>query len=125
MPTRICNITPLPREISRETAVSMLHDHSAMIELNPLVLRHDMCDPPPNASPDEAEHATWYTITDKINYLPGGLYSSEISYKAGFYNLPVGLQTHVFAPAGVDIKSKWSTSTQSIVGCRDVLLTCR
>ncbi|CZT22277.1 uncharacterized protein RCC_08146 [Ramularia collo-cygni] len=108
MPTRMCNITPLPREISRETAVSMLHDHSAMIELNPLVLRHEICDSPPSATPDEAEHMTWYTITDKINYLPGGLYSSEVSYKAGFYDLPVGLQTHVFAPAGVDIKSKWS-----------------
>lgn len=88
----------------------MLHDHSAMIELNPLVLRHDTCDPPPNATPDEAEHATWYSITDKINYLPGGLFSSEISYKASFYDLPMGLQTHVLAPAGVDIKSKWSMS---------------
>lgn len=33
---------------------------------------------------------------------------SEVSYKAGFYNTPTGIQTHVFAPAGVDLRGKWS-----------------
>lgn len=102
------HITPLPPSISRQTALAQLHDHSSMISLNPLVLRHTPCDPPPAASPDEAAHATWYEITDKIAYLPFDLYTSELSYKACFYDLPNGLQTHVFAPAGVDIRAKWS-----------------
>ncbi|KAF7197866.1 hypothetical protein HII31_00955 [Pseudocercospora fuligena] len=104
----ITNITPLPSSISRETAVAQLHDHRAMIELNPLVLRHEPTDPPPNATPDEAQLGTWYLITDEIHYLPGGAVKGEVSYKACFYDLPLGIQTHVFAPAGVDIKSKWS-----------------
>ncbi|KXT13332.1 hypothetical protein AC579_6032 [Pseudocercospora musae] len=104
----ITNITPLPSSISRDTAVAQLHDHRAMIELNPLVLRHEPTDPPPNATPDEAQLGTWYLITDEIHYLPGGVVKGEVSYKACFYDLPLGIQTHVFAPAGVDIKSKWS-----------------
>ncbi|KAF2169990.1 hypothetical protein M409DRAFT_19605 [Zasmidium cellare ATCC 36951] len=104
----ITNITPLPASISRDAAVAHLHDHHAMIQLNPLVLRHEITDPPPNAAPDEARDAIWYEITDRINYLPGGAVKGEVVYKACFYNLPRGLQTHVFAPGGVDIKSKWS-----------------
>jgi hypothetical protein len=48
----------------------------------------------------------WYELTDKIRYFPG--ISSNISYKACFHNLPAGLQTHVYAPTGLDIQGKWS-----------------
>ncbi|SMR43814.1 unnamed protein product [Zymoseptoria tritici ST99CH_1A5] len=108
MPSRslITNITPLPAGVSREAALAQLHDHDGMIKLNPLVIRHEVTTPPPNASQDEAENATWYEIADSISYL--GLFKGEVVYKACFYNLPRGIQTHVFAPAGVDIRSKWS-----------------
>lgn len=98
-------ITPLPPTVSRETAVSMLHSHSEMIELNPLVIRHEKCKPPANAPPDEF-HCTWYELTDRITYLPG--IKGQVSYKACFHDLPRGLQTHVYAPAGLEIKEKWS-----------------
>jgi hypothetical protein len=108
MVANFIHITPVPSGISRDAAISQLHDHRAMIELNPLVIRHELTHPPPTATPDEAELGTWYTITDLIHYLPAGLWKGETSYKACFYNLPVGIQTHVLAPAGVDIRSKWS-----------------
>ncbi|KAM3425373.1 hypothetical protein BST61_g7319 [Cercospora zeina] len=106
--SHIVHITPVPAGISREAAVARLHDHVAMMQLNPLIIRHELCEAPPVATKDEAELATWYSITDVINYLPGGIAKGEVSYKACFYNLSDGIQTHVFAPAGVDIKSRWS-----------------
>lgn len=45
---------------------------------------------------------------DKVNYLPGGLASSSVSYHACFNDLPDGLQTHVYAPLGLDIRAKWT-----------------
>lgn len=98
-------ITPLPGTITRETAIATLHNHSEMIELNPLVIKHETCRPPPNAPPDEF-HCTWYELTDKIQYMPG--VKSNISYKACFHDLPRGIQTHVYAPAGLEIKEKWT-----------------
>jgi len=98
-------VTPLPPTVSRETAVEMLHSHSEMIELNPLVINHTKTKPPPNAPPDEF-HCTWYELTDRITYLPG--IKGQVSYKACFHDLPRGLQTHVYAPAGLEIKEKWS-----------------
>jgi hypothetical protein len=98
-------ITPLPYYITRETVVESLHSHGEMIGLNPLVTKYARCDPPPNAAADEF-HCVWYELTDKVSYLPG--VSGSVSYKACFYDLPVGLQTHVYAPTGLDIKEKWS-----------------
>ena len=75
--------------------------------MNPLVIRHGKTSPPSNASSDEALNMTWYELTDEIQYIPGTAVKGEVSYKAGFYDLPQGLQTHVFAPGGVDIRGKW------------------
>ncbi|KAL2009419.1 hypothetical protein VTN00DRAFT_5226 [Thermoascus crustaceus] len=100
-------VTPLPHYITRETVVETLHNHSEMIELNPLVIHHARCKPPPVAPPDEF-HCIWYELTDKISYLPGGVLTGNVNYKACFYDLPRGLQTHVYASAGLDIRDKWS-----------------
>lgn len=101
------HITAIPPEISREAAVAFLHNHKEMIEMNPLVIHHGRSSAPPNASRDEAENMTWYELTDEIQYIPGTGVKGEVTYRAGFYDLPRGLQTHVFAPGGVDIHGKW------------------
>lgn len=101
------HITPLPASVTREAAVAYLHNHHQMIELNPLVLRHERTLPHPNAPQDEAESMVWYEITDMIQYIPGTPIKSEVSYKAGFYDMPNGLQTHTFAPGGVELRGKW------------------
>lgn len=43
-----------------------------------------------------------------MSYLPGGLATGSVSYHACFHDLPDALQTHVYAPLGLDIRAKWS-----------------
>jgi hypothetical protein len=43
-----------------------------------------------------------------VKYLPGNLANGSVSYHAVFHDLPDGLQTHVYAPLGLDIRAKWS-----------------
>jgi hypothetical protein len=105
--TTFTSITPLPKTTTRSAAVSWLHNHVQMIRLNPLVIRLQETTPSPNASADEF-NCVWYEITDEINYLPGGLYKGEVTYKACFNDLPNGIQTHTFAPAGLDLRGKWT-----------------
>ncbi|KAF2711017.1 hypothetical protein K504DRAFT_454033 [Pleomassaria siparia CBS 279.74] len=100
-------VTPLPQGITRQSVMETFHNHIEMIELNPLVVERFACKPPSYAPSDEF-YQTWYTIKDKVNYLPGGLYSGSVSYHAVFHDLPDGLQTHVYAPLGLDIQAKWS-----------------
>jgi hypothetical protein len=75
-----------------------------MIDLNPLVIERSPCKPPANATPEEM-HAAWYSITDSITYLPG--LSGKVTFCGCFHDLPDGLQTHIFAPMGVEIRSRW------------------
>ncbi|KAL2426486.1 hypothetical protein ABEF95_008163 [Exophiala dermatitidis] len=102
------NITPIPSHIPRQLAIDMLHSHGEIIELNPLVLGYKPVRAPQNASADEY-FSTWYEITERIQYVPGmgKMGSGKISFKGVFHDMPWGLQTHVYAPLGVDIRNKW------------------
>ncbi|KAH7360898.1 hypothetical protein BKA65DRAFT_422348 [Rhexocercosporidium sp. MPI-PUGE-AT-0058] len=103
--TVFTTITPLPAGVSRETVLETLHDHLEMIDLNPAHTDRHRINPPPEATPEEY-HCTWYQITDMISYLPG--YKGKVSFKACFHDLANGLQNHVYAPMGLDIKEKWT-----------------
>ena len=110
MPKRILftNITPLPPEVTREVAIAMVHNHDEMIELNPLVIEHHPIKTPRDAPADEFLDCVWQELTDRIHYLPGGMVKGKVTYKACFHDLPTGLQTHIYAPTGLDIREKWS-----------------
>ncbi|KAG4433587.1 hypothetical protein IFR05_010934 [Cadophora sp. M221] len=103
--TLFTTITPLPPGVSRSTVLETLHDHLEMIDLNPAHTERHRINPPPEATPEEY-HCAWYQITDTISYLPG--YKGKVSFKACFHDLANGLQNHVYAPMGLDIKEKWT-----------------
>jgi hypothetical protein len=105
--TIFTTITPLPSNISRETVLSTLHDHLEMIDLNPSHTSRVPSKPPPSATPEEY-HCQWYTITDTVAYLPANLVTGTVSFSACFHDLANGLQTHCYAPMGLDIKEKWT-----------------
>src|SRR5271154_1034216 len=106
--TQYTTYTPLPPGVPRLLAIDMLHSHGEIIELNPLVLEHHPVKAPKNAAPDEF-FAVWHEITERIQYIPGmgKMASSKISFKGVFHDMPWGLQTHVYAPLGLDIRQKW------------------
>jgi len=106
--TLFTTITPLPAGISRETVLATLHDHLEMIDLNPShEERHMMQKPPPEASPEEY-HCQWYRITDKVSYLPANMVTGKVQFNACFHDLAMGVQIHVYAPMGLEIKEKWT-----------------
>lgn len=86
--------------------MSTLRNHFEMIDLNPLVIDRHIAKAPAHALEEEI-HATWYEITDNIKYMPGTK-GSAVSYFGCFHDLADGLQTHVYAPAGLEIKGRWT-----------------
>ncbi|KFX90191.1 hypothetical protein O988_08305 [Pseudogymnoascus sp. VKM F-3808] len=100
-------ITPLPPSVTRKHVLDTFHNHREMIDLNPLVEERHVIKPPPQATPEEF-HCIWYEVTDRVQYLPGGMYSGKVSYPVCFHDLPNGIQTHCYAPMGLEIKGKWS-----------------
>ncbi|KAK3307416.1 uncharacterized protein B0T15DRAFT_393639 [Chaetomium strumarium] len=98
-------ITPIPPHIPRQLAIDILHSHSEVITLNPLVLEHHPIPAPQNAETDEY-YSTWYEITERIQFLPGigKMGASTIKFNGCFHDMPWGLQTHIYAPMNVDVR---------------------
>lgn len=110
--TSFTTTTPLPPAITRRTALAYLHDHLAMIDLNPLVQsRYHLLSPPAHAPASELQSA-WYSITDRL--APG--LPSPVSYTASFRNTPDGLQTHVYAPMGLEVRGQWTVRGSGDIG---------
>lgn len=105
--TVFTTITPLPPGVTRHHVLSTLHNHVEMIDLNPLVIDRHPMKPPPKATPEEF-HCVWYLVTDRVPLLPGNLANSKISYPACFHDLANGIQTHIYAPMGLEIRGKWT-----------------
>ncbi|PFH57915.1 hypothetical protein XA68_14421 [Ophiocordyceps unilateralis] len=97
-------VTPIPGFIPRQLALDILHAHSEVITLNPLVLSHRPVPAPRTATTDEY-YSTWYEIVERIQYLPG--VGGTISFVGCFHDMPWGLQTHVYAPMGIDLRNSY------------------
>ncbi|KAI1876678.1 uncharacterized protein JN550_000750 [Neoarthrinium moseri] len=103
--TTFTTISPLPPGVTRQGVLDFLHNHAEMIDLNPLVIERHPIPPPAHAPPEEAA-CTWWSMTDKISYMPG--VKSDLTYTAAFQDRPDGLQTHCYAPMGTHIRERWS-----------------
>ena len=101
-------VTPIPGFIPRQLAIDILHSHSEVITLNPLVLEHRPISAPRNAAADEY-YSTWYEIVERIQYVPGvgKAGSGKISFNGCFHDMPWGLQTHIYAPMNIDLRHKY------------------
>ncbi|KAK9797670.1 hypothetical protein SCARD494_03499 [Seiridium cardinale] len=101
-------ITPIPGFIPRQLAIDILHSHGEVITLNPLVLSHKPI-PAPRSAPSDEFYSTWYEITERVQFIPGigKLGSGVINFNGCFHDLPWGLQTHIYAPANVDLRNKY------------------
>ena len=105
--TVFTTVSPIPVGVSRAAVMETLHNHLEMIDLNPLVEERHPIKPPTDANPEEYQ-CQWYSLTDRVSYLPGGLASGKVTYNVCFHHLERGLQTHCYAPLGLNIKGKWT-----------------
>ncbi|KAK7914333.1 hypothetical protein PG985_012036 [Apiospora marii] len=100
----------LPRNVTRQAVIEFLHSHEDIIDLSPLVKeRHPIkapASPPPHMQ--QLDHAAWWSITDRISYLPGHLLNGQYTYTGAFLNKSTGLEAYIDAPAGTTLKDVWS-----------------
>ncbi|RFU31486.1 hypothetical protein B7463_g4855, partial [Scytalidium lignicola] len=103
---------PLPPAILTSRVISLLHEHSNIITLSPLVIEYHVLPAKELAS----EGSTSYSITDRIEYLPFGLYTGSVTVIAEFTNQNDGVTTVRQAPLGFTIKERWATQEISAGG---------
>lgn len=121
--------TPIPPSVPRQLAIDILHSHSEIITLSPLVLEHHPVKAPRSAPADEF-YSTWYEITERVQYVPGmgKIGSGKISFKGCFHDEAWGLTTHVYAPLGIDLRNRYriedSPGQKGLLLCVDTELEC-
>lgn len=97
-------ITPLPSNVPRQLAVELLHAHEEVIKLNPLVTGVKGIETPRD-SPNDEYFSQWYEISEIITW--GFGMKKKILFKGVFHDQPWGMQSHVYAPMGVDLRNKY------------------
>lgn len=98
-------ITPLPSNVPRQLAIELLHNHEEVAKLNPLVTGVKSIEAPRDAPTDEY-YSEWYEISEVITW--GFGLKKKIAFKGVFHNLPLGMQSHTYAPMGVDLRVKYT-----------------
>ncbi|KAK8075175.1 hypothetical protein PG997_009838 [Apiospora hydei] len=104
----------LPRNVTRQAVIEFLHSHEDIIDLSPLVKERHPIKAPASAPPHMPQQqqlgqaASWWSITDKISYLPGHLLNGTYTYTGAFVNKSTGLEAYIDAPAGTSLKDVWS-----------------
>ncbi|RCI10346.1 hypothetical protein L249_4398 [Ophiocordyceps polyrhachis-furcata BCC 54312] len=96
--------TALPPTATRSAAERLLHSHSSMIDLNPLVRSRQRLSSAPASAPAEERGADyeWYAITDRL------CLCLRVTYTASFRDGEDGaLATHTFAPLGLRVRGRW------------------
>jgi hypothetical protein len=97
--------TPIPPNTQAQDVLALLHDHIAMMDLNPLVIAHTII-PSPDVVP--AWNST-YLVTDKMSY---GLWTGKTTYQASFRDTADGLETETRAAMGVASEAVWRLEKQ-------------
>ncbi|KAI9678715.1 MAG: hypothetical protein M1817_005772 [Caeruleum heppii] len=85
----------IPASIPTSTIIDAVHDHSFLITLSPLVTEHHQI-------PTDRPNVTKYAVTEKIHYLPFGLFPAHITFTTEFEDVDDGVKSTVHVPAGFD-----------------------
>ena len=88
--------TPIPPNTipSIDALIALLHDHSYLITMQPIVTRHEIRDRDPTT------HRITYNVWENIQLLPFGLWPKEIQFTAAFTDKKDGVISYVEAPMG-------------------------
>ena len=111
--TTYTRTNPFTPHLRPQSVIAVLHNHGAMIELNPTVTAHHEIPIPATAAGGE-RLAVWHEFTETVPFLPGVLgssgswASSTVTPHAAFHDTPSGLETHVYAPLGLEVRGTWS-----------------
>ncbi|GME36822.1 hypothetical protein GTA08_BOTSDO09983 [Neofusicoccum parvum] len=95
----------LPPGTARQDAVRLLHDHALVIELGPLLARYARVED--DDGPGPGPGVDRYTITEKLAYLPWGLWDGELDVRAEFVDTADGVRTTARAPLGFVGMGEW------------------
>ena len=97
--------TPIPNDVNAEALVKLLHNHSFLITMSPIVTRHQ------EAGKDPQTGAVRYDVWENITILPFGLWTHELQFDAFFQDTGDGVISWIQAPLGFHSQAIYTVRT--------------
>jgi len=95
-------VTPIPNDASPDIMVKLLHDHSFLITMSPIVTRHA------EAGKDPQTGTVVYDVWENITIIPFGLWTHELQFRASFQDHADGVTSWIQAPLGFHSEAKYT-----------------
>lgn len=86
--------TEIPKDVDPNALISLLHDHSFLINMQPIVTRHQIRERDPTTG------KITYDVWENIDLLPFGLWKHEIQFTSAFTDTREGVISDVEAALG-------------------------
>ena len=93
--------TPVPKDVDPQSLIDILHDHSHLITMSPIVTRHELRDH------DRATGKRTYNVWEDIDLLPFGWWKKEIQFQCSFEDQQNGVISWIEAPMGLTSKAEY------------------
>ena len=94
--------TPIPQDIDPKELISIVHDHSFLITMSPIVTRHEIRERDPSSGKIK------YDVWENINILPFGLWVYELQFMAAFTDKRDGVVSYIEAPMGFTSQANYT-----------------
>lgn len=92
--------TAIPSDIDARRVVDLLHNHSFVITLQPIVTRH--------SERSREVQIVCYDVWESIDLLPFGWWKQEIHFTATFEDKPDGVICRIEAPLGFGSRAEYT-----------------
>ncbi|KAL5113625.1 hypothetical protein ACEQ8H_008490 [Pleosporales sp. CAS-2024a] len=96
------NVTNLPAGTKAEDVIRLLHNHDALIKVDPEHAYYESL-----AADPAVPNAKRYKITDHMHALPKGLWDSTVTFEAEMTDMEDGILWVIKAPLGLTQTSTW------------------
>ncbi|KAK5723735.1 hypothetical protein LTR15_005435 [Elasticomyces elasticus] len=99
-------ITPVTQDVRTDSIINILHDHSFLITMSPIVTRHKESDR------ELATGKVTYNVWENI--VPFKLFNYEIEFKCAFQDKPDGVISWIEAPMGFTSKADYTVGPEGV-----------
>lgn len=131
------HVTPIPASVPSSRVITLLQDHVFFIQCDPHMISYDLItsltEPAPEVPNDlktpvvPIAPPSCYTVTDRVQALPAGIWNKDVVSTYEFINLERGVFVRTRSPLSTTLETVWTVRETADGGCEiveDVVVKC-
>jgi hypothetical protein len=132
---KLQHVSPLPAGIPASRGIKLLQGYEFFIQCDPHMIKYEAIDTPSDPTPAVPEDRQvvgvappkCYTVTDKVQALPAGLWDSDVVSTYEFINLDRGVFVRIRSPLSTVMETVWEvreSESGQLELVEDIVIKC-